>query len=267
MTTPYVIRGGLAGRERLRVLARVMQPTTSALLDRLGLSDGMRCLDVGCGGGDVAREIAMRVAPHGSCIGADLDQTKIDLARDEARASGIGNVEFQCVNACDASTLPAFDFVYARFLLTHLKDPASTLHGLVKRLTAGAIIAIEDIDCSAQFVHPPSAAFDRYRELYREVVRRRGGDPDIGPRLPLMFSDAGVRDISVSVVQPMGLTGEAKLMNPITMENIADAAIAEGLTTREEADRLVADLHAFAADPRTLAGVPRVFQVWGRAAE
>ena len=265
MTTPYAIRGGLAGRERLRVLARVMQPTTSAFLDRLGLTDGMRCLDVGCGGGDVARDIAARVAPRGMCMGADLDPTKIDLAREEARGMGVSNVDFQCLNACDASTLPAFDLVYARFLLTHLKDPEGTLRGLVQRLTHGGIIAIEDIDCSAQFVHPPSPAFDRYRDLYSEVVRRRGGDPNIGPRLAGMFSDVGLRDITVSVVQPMGLTGDAKLMNPITMENIADAAIAEGLTTRDEVDQVVADLHAYAADPRTLAGVPRVFQVCGRA--
>jgi hypothetical protein len=33
MTIPhYVIRGGMEGRERLRVIARVMAPTTSTLL-------------------------------------------------------------------------------------------------------------------------------------------------------------------------------------------------------------------------------------------
>jgi hypothetical protein len=31
-TKTYVIRGGVEGRERLRVLARVMWPTTEALL-------------------------------------------------------------------------------------------------------------------------------------------------------------------------------------------------------------------------------------------
>jgi hypothetical protein len=37
MTTPhYVIRGGMEGRERLRVLARVMWPTTDALFTRVG---------------------------------------------------------------------------------------------------------------------------------------------------------------------------------------------------------------------------------------
>jgi hypothetical protein len=49
----YVIRGGLAGRERLRVLARVTWPTTSVLLEGVGVAASSRCLDTACGGGDV----------------------------------------------------------------------------------------------------------------------------------------------------------------------------------------------------------------------
>ena len=44
----YIIRGGFEGRERLRVLSRVMQPTTLALFQRAGVRPGMECLDVGC---------------------------------------------------------------------------------------------------------------------------------------------------------------------------------------------------------------------------
>ena len=47
----YLIRGGIEGRERMRVVGRVLRPTTLALLERAGVADGMRCLDVGCGGG------------------------------------------------------------------------------------------------------------------------------------------------------------------------------------------------------------------------
>jgi hypothetical protein len=34
----YVIRGGLEGRERLRVLSRIMQPTTRALFERVAVT-------------------------------------------------------------------------------------------------------------------------------------------------------------------------------------------------------------------------------------
>ena len=51
--SPYIIHGGTPGRERLRVLAAAVRPTTLALLDRAGIPRRARCLDVGCGGGDV----------------------------------------------------------------------------------------------------------------------------------------------------------------------------------------------------------------------
>ena len=61
----YVIRGGSDGRERLRILARVVRPTTLSLLDRVGLEPGASCLDLGCGGGDVSFDLARLVGPTG----------------------------------------------------------------------------------------------------------------------------------------------------------------------------------------------------------
>jgi hypothetical protein len=58
--------------------------------------------------------------------------------------------------------------------------------------------------------------------------------------------------------------GEVKLINPITLENIADAILQDGLAPRQELDALIHELYAFAADPRTVAGLARVIQVWGR---
>jgi len=83
-STHYVIRGGSAGRERLRMLSRVMHPTSSSLFDRLALHEGQSCLDVGCGGGDATLELARRVGPRGRVVGVDIDATKLELARAEA---------------------------------------------------------------------------------------------------------------------------------------------------------------------------------------
>ena len=77
----YLIRGGIAGRERLRVLARVMRPGTLALLERAGVTAGLRCLDVGCGGGDVTFDLASLVGITGHVVGVDLDPTKVEIAK------------------------------------------------------------------------------------------------------------------------------------------------------------------------------------------
>jgi 2-polyprenyl-3-methyl-5-hydroxy-6-metoxy-1,4-benzoquinol methylase len=59
----YVIRGGKEGYERLRLLSRDRWPDTAALFERAGLAPGMRCIDLGCGGGEVTMEIARLVVP------------------------------------------------------------------------------------------------------------------------------------------------------------------------------------------------------------
>ncbi len=260
----YVIRGGIEGRERLRVLARVMHPGTIFLFDRLDLRDGLTCLDVGCGGGDVTLDLGRRVAPHGKVVGTDIDPVTLAIARREAQQQGITNVEFRLSDVRDGFETSEYDRVYARFLLTHLRDPAGTVKAFYQCLRPQGRIAIEDIDFSGYFTYPESKAFRRYHELYCAVVRRRGGDPNLGPRLPLFLRDSGFEDIGVSVVQPLGIEGEVKLMNPITMENIADAILEDDLTTREEIEDVIRELYAFAADHGTVAGVPRVVQAWGQ---
>jgi hypothetical protein len=62
------------------------------------------------------------------------------------------------------------------------------------------------------------------------------------PRLPELLAHNGFEQIEMSVVQPAGLDGEVKLLTPITMENIADAVMAEGLASKEEIEQLISDL-------------------------
>ena len=39
-----------------------------------------------------------------------------------------------------------------------------------------------DIDSRGYFTYPETPGQTRFLNLYTEVVRKRGGDPDIGPR-------------------------------------------------------------------------------------
>ena len=93
-----MIRGGQEGYDRLLLLARDRWPDTAALFERAGLSKGMRCIDLGCGGGEVTLEIAGLVAPGGSVTGVDLDEIKLDLGRRAAAKRGLDNVEFRPLN-------------------------------------------------------------------------------------------------------------------------------------------------------------------------
>jgi SAM-dependent methyltransferase len=263
MSKHYIIRGGVEGRERLRLIARVMQPTTLGLFARIGVQAGMACLDVGCGGGDVTFDLARAVGPTGRVVGTDIDSVKLDLARGEAEAQQLAHVEFSLADIADGGPEPRFDLVYARFLLTHLKDRGEAVARMRRSLRPGGVVVVEDIDFTGHFCHPDCAAFWRYVELYTQAVQRRGGDANIGPRLPGLLAEAGFERIQMNVVQPAGIDGEVKLISPLTMENIADAVLAEGLAPRDEVEQIITALYEFAQDSRTVISLPRVVQAWG----
>lgn len=262
--TDYVLRGGDRGAERLGLLAAVKWPTTKALLDRVGLRPGMHCLDVGCGAGAVTLRMAEAVGPTGRAIGVDWDERCLQLARLEAQRLGL-DAEFRAANATDLPDRSAYDLVFGRFVLTHLPEPEKALHGMTRAARPGGLVVVEDIQFVGHFCHPACPFFDRYVTLYQDVVRIKDGDPNIGPRLPGMLMDAGLAEVDLEVVQPTFRQGPGKQMAAVTMEHIREAVVAADLASDEEVTAIVADLVSFAASPRTLMSLPRIFQVWGKS--
>jgi ubiquinone/menaquinone biosynthesis C-methylase UbiE len=265
-TGRYVIRGGVEGRERLRILSEVMWPSTRDLLDEVTVPAGSNCLDVGCGGGDVTIELARIVGPKGRVIGVDLDETKLTIARQEADEHGLSNIMFEVQDVTRWQSQPReqFDFVYARFLLTHLSDPGAMVSSLRRHLRPGGMAIFEDIDFRGHFAEPDCPALQRYVAWYTKSVQRRGADPNIGPRLPGLLREAGFDNVRMKLVHPASLTGGIKDLTCVTLENIADAVLHDELATDEELRQTIEELHAFARDPYTVLGGPRVFQAWGR---
>jgi len=260
----YVIRGGIQGRERLRLLSDVVGSSTRALLGKVAVPAGAACLDVGCGGGDVTFDLARLVGPRGRVVGVDIDTTKIDLARREAQERNLTNVQFATCDVTRWQPDEQFDVIYMRFLLTHLRDAAALLISLRSHLRAGGVMIIEDVDFRGHFAEPPSRALDRSIELYVQAARNRGGDPFIGPKLPALLRATGLQNVQMDLVHPAALEGGVKLLTCVTLENIADAVLQDGLASEDELRRDIEELYAFARDPQTIIGGPRVFQVWGR---
>ncbi len=259
----YLIRGGIEGRERLRILSRVMSPTTLEFLERIPIAPAASCLDVGCGGGDVTFALS-RMVPQGHVTGIDFDGSKILLAQQEAKSIGIENVDFRVEDVtAPPPTDDRYDLIYVRFVLTHLRDPRAALVRFHGQLKPGGILAVEDIDFGGHVCYPPSTAFDRYVELYSQSARARGCDPCIGPRLPSLVHSAGFSDVNVGIVQPSGISGEVKLIAAITFAAIADAALKSGLETSDNLKATSDALYEFSQQQGSFMSIPRIFQCSG----
>ena len=263
--TSYAIRGGEEGKRRLDLIGKLLAPSTEELLRRAGVGPGQHALDLGCGGGHVTLAVARLVGPSGSVVGVDVDDVKLDLARQDAERLGMPNVGFRRENVLEWREEDTYDVVSARFLLSHLANRQLLLGRMMDALRPGGVCVVEDIDLAGLFCYPPSAAFTKYGTLYHEVVRRRGGDADLGPKLHGMFRDAGFEHLGVRVIQPVHTAwDDGKELTLSTLENIADAVLAERLVSPDELSATLAGLAAVAHDSTTLVSLPRIFGVWGR---
>jgi demethylmenaquinone methyltransferase / 2-methoxy-6-polyprenyl-1,4-benzoquinol methylase len=125
--------------------------------DRAELGQGDSALDICCGTGDLAFELAARVAPGGSVVGCDFSEPMLDLAREKASARATSGVRFEWA---DALSLPydagRFDAVTVGFGVRNLADLDRGLHEMARVLRPGGRLVVLEI---TQPRRPPLSTF------------------------------------------------------------------------------------------------------------
>ncbi|MFE1915564.1 class I SAM-dependent methyltransferase [Streptomyces anandii] len=115
-------------------------PAYEAAAAGLGLREGDRVLDAGCGTGRALTPLRAAVGPSGLVVGADLTPAMLEAA---VRA---GRDRYGRLLLADVGALPlrseAFDAVFAAGLIAHLPDPAENLRELRRVVRPGGILAL-----------------------------------------------------------------------------------------------------------------------------
>ena len=148
-TANYVLGHSPAEIRRLGIQAAILRPITMRLLQGLGVSPGMRILDVGCGAGDVALLAAELVGESGAVVGIDRSEAAILAAR--ARAATVKNVHFLVTSPDDALDTASFDVVIGRYVLIFQNNVASFLRASARLVKPGGILAFHEIDDADDF--------------------------------------------------------------------------------------------------------------------
>lgn len=118
-----------------------IEPLGLAAMDAAGVSPGERVLDVGCGCGQSALELARRVGPGGGVLGVDLSAVMLERARERAREAGL---HWLCFEDADAQT---HDFpgnaslLFSRFGVMFFADPTQAFANLRRALAPGGRLA------------------------------------------------------------------------------------------------------------------------------
>src|SRR5512142_2019322 len=151
----YTFGDGDLAAQRLRHLAETYEPSSRALLARLGPVEG-GALDLGCGPGHTTALVAEALRPAWT---AGLERSARLLAQARERVPGASFHEHD-VTVAPFPVAPAA-VVYSRFLLTHLPDPAAAVRTWAGALAPGGRLVLEET-ATLTSEHP---AIQRYYDL------------------------------------------------------------------------------------------------------
>ncbi|MFH9863313.1 class I SAM-dependent methyltransferase [Streptomyces sp. NPDC017202] len=115
-------------------------PAYAAAVTELGLREGDRVLDAGCGTGRALPPLRDAVGPSGVVVGADLTPAMLEAA---VRA---GRDRAGRLLLADVTALPlrsgSLDAVFAAGLVAHLPDPSRNLRELARVVRPGGALAL-----------------------------------------------------------------------------------------------------------------------------
>jgi len=156
----------------------------------------MTLLDVGCGPGTISCDLAERAA---SVIGIEPSEPILEKAAQTAAERNIGNINFRQGSVYELEfRAGTFDVVHAHQVLQHLVDPVAALTEMLRVTRPGGLVAVREADYAAMTWYPQSPGLERWREIYDDVARRNGAEPNAARHLLQWALLAGADRDSIS---------------------------------------------------------------------
>jgi SAM-dependent methyltransferase len=165
------------------------RPLATAL-ERLGLDEGWKCVDVGAGGGDVSVALAEIVGKDGRVYAVDSDP----LSRDEVAAAASAHAQVLAVTQAGEDLLlpEPVDLAFCRFLLMHVLEPRVVVARMAEAIRPGGWVVMQEPVTSAGRVGG--------RPLSTGAARH----PDVGAVLPSLAAGAGLTIVDSWAEAPAG---------------------------------------------------------------
>jgi ubiquinone/menaquinone biosynthesis C-methylase UbiE len=260
----YVLQTGKDGAERLDAVEGLFGTASREFLTAVGLREGLRVLDAGCGTGTLTAWIARTVGDHGHVTAVDADAKQLDLARASAEKVGLSNIDFaQARLGTDALPHGGYDVVHCRLVLMHLTEVDAALAEMARAVRPGGTLVCEETSAKSVFTCPPCEPIARMNELFRALGRSRGLDFDVGDRLFDLLTRHTSRLVGSRFVQPMLPLGAARQFLELAAIEVRPALLASGLVAEDDAAELLRAMRSIPAEAGAYYAPGRLAQVAG----
>lgn len=174
----YTFGDNQEASRRLRRLAEVFEPETRDLLNAVRCECGGRpfelALDLGCGPGWSTHLIQATLNPRRT-IGLEASEAYVVEAR-------VNQPQLEFIHHNVLTTpfpVDNADFIFCRFLLTHLPSPQAALASWACAARFGALLAIHETEA----LHSTHPALSRYYQMVAQMQKHYGQELNVGALL------------------------------------------------------------------------------------
>ncbi len=265
----YVLGTGADESARLGLQHRLWSAATHDLWQRARVQPGMTVLDIGCGPGHAALDLAQIVGAKGRVIAIDESATFLKQLHDQESARKQHNIERVLGDVQEM--LPALadeegriDVAYARWVFCFVPRPEDVVKGLARLVKPGGRVAVQDY-----FNYERAMTLAPRRESFTKVIhavaaswRSRGGDTDIMSKLPGMFIRNGFEITDLNVVQRIARPGETMWHWPSTFwQSFLPRLIDGGFITTDDKAAFLEAWDEASRDPGSFVQLPPVYEL------
>jgi ubiquinone/menaquinone biosynthesis C-methylase UbiE len=223
-------------------------------------------LDVGCGPGYAAFDLAQIVQRSGRVIGVDESAGFVAHLNDQAKARGLTQLaacqgDVQHLGDALGSEAP-FDFAYARWVLCFVPRPQDVVAGVARALRKGGRFAINDyFGYEAMTTAPRRESYTKAVQATVRSWKARGGDPDVVARLPRLLHEHGLRIEHIAQHQRIARPGDSMWhWAESWWRNYVPKLVQMGELTPDDARRYFDDFAAMRAETDFVV-LPTVYEI------
>ena len=260
----YVLGTHDAENARLLLQHRIWRPRALDAWRRAGFTVGQMLLDVGCGPGHAAVDLAEIVGPAGRIVAIDCSRRFLDTLEATRRHRGLDQITPLELDLNVAGPPPgAADGAWARWIFAFVQHPRELLARIREALKPGGVLVIHEyFDYRTWRLAPRAPEIEEFVQAAMASWRAAGGEPDIGLALPGWLAELGFTTTSLRPILDVVPASNFVWQWPAGYIRVGLARLVELGQMPAERARVIADvLTAREADPHTLMVTPALLEL------
>ena len=267
ITDDYVLGTHDQELARLGLQHRVWRSRALEAWSRAGFTAGQTLLDVGCGPGYAALDLAEIAGAGGRVVAVDRSPRFLDALRSAAVRNSLTNITARQVDL-DADALPVSgaDGAWVRWVFAFLNRPRELAARIAAALRPGGTLVVHEYLNYRQWKFArKSPLFEEFVDVVMRSWRASGGEPEIALPLTGWLEESGFRIVSLRPYTDVITPTDFMWQWPSTFFDVGLRRLIDlGDMTEERAEAMRSEFATRASAPDARMVTPAVLEIVAR---